>query len=143
MEKAIGLVPRLIKPIARWVDDGWQAVARRVRNTDVDVPGLRNPGGACSFSDDTLVSTTEGKVPISEVETGDTVYAYSEATGEVGEYEVTHTHVHDDPAIAYLTIDGEVIETTPNHPFYTAEGAWVMAGDLEALMRVRRGRRLV
>ena len=30
----------------------------------------------------------------------------------------------------YLTIDGEVIETTPWHPFYTDAG-WEDAGDLE------------
>jgi hypothetical protein len=32
--------------------------------------------------------------------------------------------------MVYLTIDGEVIETTPWHPFYTDEG-WTDAGDLE------------
>jgi len=30
--------------------------------------------------------------------------------------------VHQDPVGGYLGIDGEVIETTPEHPFYTAKG---------------------
>jgi hypothetical protein len=38
--------------------------------------------------------------------------------------------VHQDPVIALLTIDGEVIEATPEHPFYTTEGEWVPAGAL-------------
>jgi len=40
--------------------------------------------------------------------------------------------VHQDPVVVYLGIDGEVIETTPEHPFYTAEGEWVPAGELKA-----------
>ncbi len=28
-------------------------------------------------------------------------------------------------------IDGEIVETTPEHPFYTAEGEWVNAADLQ------------
>lgn len=43
---------------------------------------------------------------------------------------MTHTWVHDDDTIVTLTIDGEIIETTPWHPFFTDEG-WEDAGDLE------------
>ncbi|MEL6273030.1 MAG: polymorphic toxin-type HINT domain-containing protein [Chloroflexota bacterium] len=69
-------------------------------------------------------------MPISEIKVGDTVYAYDELTGEVGEYEVLNVIVHEDDQVAYLTIDNEVIETTPWHLFYTDEG-WVEAEDLE------------
>ena len=34
--------------------------------------------------------------------------------------------------------DGEVIETTPEHPFYTAEGEWVPAGELKPGGEVRK-----
>jgi hypothetical protein len=37
-----------------------------------------------------------------------------------------------------LTIDGELIETTPEHPFYTTEDQWVTAGDLQISDGVRR-----
>lgn len=33
-------------------------------------------------------------------------------------------------------IDDVVFETMPNHPFYTAEGEWVVAGDLETGDRI-------
>ncbi|MEL6271008.1 MAG: polymorphic toxin-type HINT domain-containing protein [Chloroflexota bacterium] len=77
------------------------------------------------------VSTPDGDVPIAEIEVGDTVYAYNELTGEVGEYEVTAVISHEDPEIAYLVIDGEMIVTTPGHPFYTSDGEWVEVQDLE------------
>lgn len=88
--------------------------------------------GGCpthSFDAETLVSTIQGKIPISELQEGDWVLAYHELTGELGYYPVTKTWVHIDPIIITLVIDGELIETTPNHPFYTDEG-WLGAGDL-------------
>lgn len=33
--------------------------------------------------------------------------------------------------IVTLTIDGETVETTPEHPFYTAKSEWVAAGNLQ------------
>ena len=36
----------------------------------------------------------------------------------------------EDPFILELTVDGELIETTPEHPFYTSDSTWVAAGDL-------------
>lgn len=86
--------------------------------------------GDCSFSPDTLVTTPDGDIVISELEVGDTVLAYDETTGETGEYDITAVHVHTDEITVYLTIDGEVIGTTPEHPFYTLEHGWIAAGNL-------------
>ena len=62
-------------------------------------------------------------------------------TGKQGYYEITDTHEHLDPEIVYLSIDGEVVETTPEHPFYVVEtnewssylsaGKWIDGGDLQ------------
>ena len=57
---------------------------------------------------------------------------YREETGEVDYYPITHTWEHLDPVIIYLTIDGELIVTTPEHPFLTAADLWLGAGELEA-----------
>jgi RHS repeat-associated protein len=88
-------------------------------------------GAFCSFSGDTLVMTEDGLVPMSEVELWDNVLAYNEETGEIGYYPVTAVWEHLDPIIVTLTIDGEQIETTPEHPFYTATGDWLAAADLQ------------
>ncbi|GIV97687.1 MAG: hypothetical protein KatS3mg057_2344 [Herpetosiphonaceae bacterium] len=91
-----------------------------------------------SFSADTRVVTGDGPVPIAEVEEGDLVLAYNEATGETGYYTVTAVMVHADPVVVELTIDGELIATTPEHPFYALERGWVEAGELRAGDEVRR-----
>jgi RHS repeat-associated protein len=85
----------------------------------------RNVGSVCgvnSFSAETAVVTADGDVAISEIEVGDTVLAYNEATGETGEYLVTATIAHHDPTVVYLTISGETLTTTAEHPFYTTDG---------------------
>ncbi|GIV97689.1 MAG: hypothetical protein KatS3mg057_2346 [Herpetosiphonaceae bacterium] len=45
--------------------------------------------------------------------------------------------VHEDQLLVNLTIDGELIATTPEHPFYTLERGWVEAADLLPGERVR------
>jgi RHS repeat-associated protein len=112
---------------------------------EADVPDINNAGNQgtknlsqdalpdCfnSFSADTEVSTPHGDIPIAEIDIGDTVLAYNELTGTIGEYEVTHTISHTDEVIIHLYISGELIETTPEHPFYTGDGEWIDAEDLE------------
>ncbi len=88
-------------------------------------------GALCSFSEDTLVMTEDGLSPISEIDPGDNVLAYNEETGEIGYYPVTAVWEHLDPVVLTLTIDGERIETTPEHPFYTTADEWLPAADLQ------------
>ena len=106
---------------ARWVgdkaDEGWQAAKRW---TDC----LIN-----SFSAKTLVMTPSGLKAISELVEGELVLAYNEATGEIGAYPITDVISHVDPEIVLLTIDGETLETTADHPFYELESApWLAVG---------------
>ena len=94
-----------------------------------------------SFSANTKVAAAAGAVAISSLAVGQEVYGYNETTDEVGLYEITATHVHDDPVIITLTVDpdlsdnqpGELIETTPEHPFYVL-GEWINGEDLEVGM---------
>ena len=53
-------------------------------------------------------------------------------------YKVTATFSHADEVLTELIIDGEWIETTPEHPFYTEENVWVTAEELKTGMHVRR-----
>ncbi|MEM8535051.1 MAG: polymorphic toxin-type HINT domain-containing protein [Chloroflexota bacterium] len=91
-----------------------------------------------SFSAETLVSTEDGLRPISEIAIGDRVWAYDEATDEHGLFPVTDVIVHTDPTQVHLLLDGELLETTPEHPFYTLERGWVDAGDLWVGAHIRQ-----
>jgi hypothetical protein len=59
--------------------------------------------------------------------------AVERSSGSCGQhlYPILATWVHEDPLIVHLTIDGELIETTPEHPFRLANGDWVPAAVLE------------
>ncbi len=100
---------------------------------DANAPRYRSDGGGCvnSFSAETTVVTADGDAAISTITEGDLVLAYNEMTGEIGEYVVTDTISHVDQTVVLLTIDGETLTTTAEHPFYTTSGEWVDAGDLE------------
>ena len=91
-----------------------------------------------SFSAETLVSTEDGLRPISEIAIGDRVWAYDEATDEHGLFPVTDVIIHTDPTQVHLLLDGELLETTPEHPFYTLERGWVDAGDLWVGAHIRQ-----
>ncbi len=89
------------------------------------------PSTVCgrSFGPTTLVATASGTAAIADLESGDIVTARDPATGEVADHTVTNVDVHTDPAIEHLRIDGETIETTPDHRFLTDHG-WVEAAAL-------------
>lgn len=93
-------------------------------------------GAACSFTSDTLVATPDGPVPISTIEVGDIVLAWDETTDEVVQRRVTAVLPHPDDEIARVTIDGAVVTTTPDHPFYSVDAGWVEAGQLQPGARV-------
>ena len=82
-----------------------------------------------SFASYMLVTTTDGFVPIIDIVAGNQVYAYHQTAGSVGVYDVVAQWSHLDEQVTFVTIDGELIETTPWHDFYTDEG-WQDAGEL-------------
>jgi len=102
---------------------------------DSSKPTNTDPGNVgndiCSFSPDTQVATgANQEKAIGDLKVGDKVLAYDQSSGAVGNYPVVAVLVHPDPAIEYLTIDGEQLTTTPEHPFYTQEQGWTPAGQL-------------
>ena len=80
----------------------------------------------------TLVLTTVGFMSIEEVRAGDYVYAQDVETGETDYQPVLQTYINQTEELYTVTIEGEEIQTTPGHPFYTEEEGWVSAKDLEA-----------
>jgi hypothetical protein len=44
---------------------------------------------------------------------------------------------HLDPLIEHLTVDGEELDATPEHPFFTEDDGWVTAGEMRTGEHVR------
>ncbi|PZV89404.1 intein C-terminal splicing region/intein N-terminal splicing region [Micromonospora phaseoli] len=93
--------------------------------------GMRLANAYCSFTPDTRVLMADGTTkPISKIKPGDEVFARDPETGEYGSREVTATWVHRDKVLK-LTIDGETVDTTADHPFWDdSRRQWRNAGDL-------------
>ena len=89
-------------------------------------------GAACSFGAATTVVMADGtRKPISEIEVDDYVLAEDPETGERGPRRVTHVWEHDDTVVD-LAIDGDVVTTTEDHPFWNASDLeWQQARDLD------------
>lgn len=74
---------------------------------------------SCSFSGATTVLMADGtRKPIEDIEVGDKVIATDPETGEQLAKSVEHVWVHDD-TVTDLVVDGEVITTTEDHPFWS------------------------
>ncbi len=125
------------------IRQGVHAAEALIHNGDELAQVVGAVGKSCSFEEETPVATDEGAIPIREIDVGDRVLAWNEALGETGYYTVTATMAHWDPVVVHLTVDGETIETTPEHPFYAVtsapwlsvgetEGRWTLAGALKA-----------
>ncbi|MCU7865238.1 MAG: hypothetical protein KZQ92_14820, partial [Candidatus Thiodiazotropha sp. (ex Lucinoma borealis)] len=89
---------------------------------------------ANSFDGDTLVSSEDGLIPISEVKIGDFVWAYDELTGGLSLQKVVHLIVGEgDKALVKITlINSEEVLATSEHPFYLPSvKVWIVASELK------------
>jgi Pretoxin HINT domain len=106
-----------------------------LKHADDVVPAISKSGDAaaaaikgCSFTADTLVATADGAIAIGKILTGTQVLAWDEASGTTGSFTVTAVLVHPDPVLLHLTLDGERITTTPEHPKDAAGSRRVSCG---------------
>jgi RecA/RadA recombinase len=83
---------------------------------------------AC-FPAGTPVHTESGVRSIEDIRVGDKVWSYNEDTGETALKDVLQVTEKEADVTLKLKIDGEEIETTAEHPFYTQDG-WKDAADL-------------
>ncbi|HZO72031.1 MAG TPA: polymorphic toxin-type HINT domain-containing protein, partial [Ktedonobacteraceae bacterium] len=109
------------------------------------------PGGACSFTPDTQVTTDHGQQAIGSLHEGDKVQAYNPKTGKMESEPVLHVWKNTDHDLVDLTITttkqaangktaqkSEVLHTTSEHPFLTTEQGFVPAGSLHKGMHIMR-----
>ncbi len=89
----------------------------------------------------TMVVTAAGLAAIENIQPGDVVLAANEETGEYAYKEVVRTFVNTTEEITHVTISNgegvqEVIDSTPQHPFYVEGKGWVEASALHAGMTI-------
>ncbi len=69
-------------------------------------------------------------MPIQYIQAGDLVWTMDMDSGEVKLGKVADTFVRQAPAIVTVTVAGEDIETTTEHPFWVVDKGWTAAKDL-------------
>ncbi|MEH1789028.1 MAG: polymorphic toxin-type HINT domain-containing protein [Nostoc sp.] len=100
-------------------------------------------GGSNCFVAGTKILTTEGEKNIEDIQVGDWVVSDDPNTpGEIEAHQVLDTFVRETTALVDLYVDGEVISTTGEHPFWTPDRGWVEAKNLQvgSLLQTEDGR---
>ena len=82
----------------------------------------------------TLVLTASGLMAIEQIKVGDLVYAANSETLEVSLKPVLETYIRETSTLVHITVDGEKIISTNDHPYYVkgkgfvnAEALWIGA----------------
>ena len=78
----------------------------------------------------TMILTATGLVAIEHIKAGNKVISTNPETFEVAEKTVLETYVRETTELVHLTINGELIKTTHDHPFYVKDVGFVSAGEL-------------
>ena len=91
-------------------------------------------GGASStmacFVAGTYVLALDGFKRIEDIVAGDKIMAADPETFEIAEKTVLETYVRQVDKLVHITINGEEIVTTDNHPFYVQGRGFIEAGSL-------------
>ena len=78
----------------------------------------------------TMILTAAGLVAIESIKAGDRVISTNIDTFEIAEKTVVETYIRETVELVHLTINGELIKTTSEHPFYVKDVGFVKAGEL-------------
>jgi hypothetical protein len=78
----------------------------------------------------TLVMAVAGMVAIETIKSGDKVISTDPETMETGEKTVLETYIREVTTLVHITVNGEEIITTVDHPFYVQGRGFVEAGKL-------------
>ena len=71
--------------------------------------------------------TSAGSVAIENIRAGDMVWASDPETGEVALKEVVQTFRNETTELVHVTVNGEKIVCTNEHPFYSPVKGWTEA----------------
>lgn len=78
----------------------------------------------------TMILTATGLSAIEHIKAGDRVISTNPETGETTEKKVLEIYRRKTDRLIHLTVNGEEVITTANHPFYVKGRGFVNAGDL-------------
>ena len=78
----------------------------------------------------TMILTAEGLVAIENIKAGDRVLSRNPETGEVSYKAVALSFVNQTNKLAHVTVNGETIVSTIDHPYYVKGKGFVNAADL-------------
>ena len=78
----------------------------------------------------TKISSEKGFKNIEDIKVGDRVWSEDTKTGKKALKRVKKIFVREKDSIIRLTINGETIETTQEHPFWIKDQGWIPAGCL-------------
>ncbi|WP_299403679.1 polymorphic toxin-type HINT domain-containing protein [Acaryochloris sp. IP29b_bin.148] len=107
-------------------------------NSDADNGKNQHSCFTSSFIAGTEVLTPEGEKNIEDLQIGDWVIADNPTTpGEVEPRQVLNTFSREVDTIIELNVDGEIISTTTEHPFWVEGEGWVEAENLEVGMMLQ------
>ncbi len=91
--------------------------------------GAASQNMACFIAGTTILTAT-GLVAIEKLAAGDKVISTNPDTLETAEKTVLETYVRQVNKLVHITINGEEIVTTDNHPFYVQDRGFINAGNL-------------
>ena len=78
----------------------------------------------------TLVMAVAGMVAIEKIKSGDKVISTDPETMETSLKIVLETYIREVTTLVHLTVNGEEIVTTVDHPFYVKNQGFIKAGEL-------------
>ena len=78
----------------------------------------------------TLVMAVAGMVAIETIKSGDKVISTDPETMETSPKIVLETYIREVTTLVHLTVNGEEIVTTVDHPFYVKNQGFIKAGEL-------------
>ena len=137
---AVELIPvvgSIVGAVREGMKGNWGMMAMNIGFLALDIAGLVSFGATTAASSaGTKINTAGCLKNIEEIKTGDKVWSYNELTGETGFQEIVRTMVREIDHTVELYTEGEIIETTAEHPFLTDNG-WKDAADLQTGDRVK------
>ena len=93
---------------------------------------------AACFTAGTKIHTKDGFKAIESIKAGDYVWSENPETHEKALKKVKKIFVREKDSVVRLSINGEAIETTNEHPFYVEGHGWTNASDLKVGDKVRQ-----